>query len=298
MSDITIDLDSIIQQYSNNSYILNRLQLYLNNIPTVLEQDLKKYNERQSRMSELHTEQDKFCQLFLNKHRYYYMPYNNIYYDYDGIHYRVVKEDDIHYHLLSTITDEGKLIQWKHKTKFILIKKIKDRCLFKSIPESKTIQNILFFLTGLFKTKQESKYFLTVLGDCILKKNTDNFQYFITPFMKKIISIIDSITYITTGTSINGNFIVKYHDSHQLGSYRIITTMDTACIDNIKEQLNIVGITGGSVPRIQRIIPKMLFQKRDHLAAFFQIDLFVIHVYTSVLIRLSDSPKALSLSMD
>ena len=35
---------------------------------------------------------------------------------------------------------------------------------------------------------------------------------------------------------------MKYHDSHQLGSYRIITTMDTACIDDIKGQLNIVGI--------------------------------------------------------
>ena len=60
------------------------------------------------------------------KHQYFYMPYNNIYYDYDGKTYKIIKDDDIHHHLLSTITDEGKLMPWKHKTKQNIIKQIKE----------------------------------------------------------------------------------------------------------------------------------------------------------------------------
>mgnify|MGYP000020444832 CR=1 FL=1 len=49
------------------------------------------------------------------------MPFNSLYYEYDGKTYKVVKDDDIHYRLLSTITDEGKLIQWKHNYRNQLI---------------------------------------------------------------------------------------------------------------------------------------------------------------------------------
>ena len=121
-------------------------------------------------MNELTIEQDNFFKVFLSKHQYFYMPYNNIYYEYDGKTYKTIKDDDIHHHLLSTITDEGKLMAWKHKTKQTIIKQIKERSLFKSVPETYTIQNVLGFLQTIFGTRMEAKYFLTVIGDCILKK--------------------------------------------------------------------------------------------------------------------------------
>ena len=63
------------------------------------------------------------------------------------------------------------MVQWKHKTKTHIIKLIKERTLFTSIPETYTIQTVLGFLqTTLFETKDAAKYFLTVLGDNILKK--------------------------------------------------------------------------------------------------------------------------------
>lgn len=252
------DLSSLYEKYKNNPYILNRLQSYLTNLPNMLESENKKYEERILRMNELTMEHDNFHKVFLSKHQYYYMPYNNLYYEYDGKTYKIVKDDDIHHHLLSTITDEGKLITWKHKTKQNIIRTIKERNLFKSLPETYTIQNVLGFLNTIFETKTESKYFLSVIGDCILKKTNNEMQtnaqthinaqtntlmFHVNSNVKKLISFIDSIAYITTGNSIMNNFISKYHDSHELTLYRLIKTNDnTISSEIIKDVLNKIGI--------------------------------------------------------
>lgn len=238
----TLDLFS---KYDNNPYILHRLETYLTNLPTLLENENKKYHERVTRINELTMEQDNFYKVFLSKNQYYYMPYNNIYYEYDGKTYKIIKEDDIHHNLLSTITDEGKLVVWKYKTKQTIIKKIKERNLLKSTPETFTIQTILSFLNTIFETKTESKYFLTLIGDCILKKNTGekNLLYFVSANLKKIIALIDNISYVTTGNSILNNFITKYHESHDLNSYRLIKINDNVIShDFIKDVLNNIGI--------------------------------------------------------
>ena len=157
------NLNQLFTNYKDNPYILQRIQTHLTNLPNMLEQENKRYEERVTRINELTSEQDNFHKVFLSKHQYYYMPYNNIYYEYDGKTYKIVKDDDIHHHLLSTITEEGKLVQWKHKTKQTIIKKIKEQNLFKSVPETYTIQNVLSFLQTIFPSKIEAKYFLTVL---------------------------------------------------------------------------------------------------------------------------------------
>jgi hypothetical protein len=232
-------------KYKDNPYMLQRLETHLFNLPNTLEQENKKYDERVSRFNELTLEQDNFYKVFLSKHQYFYMPYNSIYYEYDGKTYKIIKDDDIHYQLLSTITDEGKLIQWKHKTKQNIIKKIKERSLIKSTPETYTIQNVLGFLQTIFQTKTEAKYFLTIIGDCILKKNNENLLYFVSSNLKKLITLIDPIVYVTTGNSIMNNFITKYHDSHKLNLYRLIKTSDTTnslSIVIVKEVLNNIGI--------------------------------------------------------
>lgn len=203
--------------------MLNRLNSYLNNLESTLDAEHKRHEEKVLRINELMCEQENFYKIFLSKHQYYYMPHNNIFYEYDGLTYKVVKEDHINYHLLSTITDEGKLTVWKHKTKQTLLKKIKERNLFKSIPETHTIQNVLSILSNVFCTKNEAKYFLTVIGDCILKKNnTETNVFFVNQELKKIIMTIDSINYFTTGNTIMNHFVSKYHDSHKLAAYRIM----------------------------------------------------------------------------
>ena len=199
--DPQILISHLFAKYSNHPYMLNRLNSYLNNLESTLEAEHKRHEEKVLRINELMCEQENFYKIFLSKHQYYYMPHNNIFYEYDGQTYKVVKEDHINYHLLSTITDEGKLTVWKHKTKQTLLKKIKERNLFKSIPETYTIQNVLSILSNVFCTKNEAKYFLTVIGDCILKKNNNESNiFFVNQELKKIIMTIDSINYFTRET--------------------------------------------------------------------------------------------------
>ena len=51
--------------------------------------------------------------------------------------------------------------------------------MFKSIPESKTIQNVINFLyPTILNSKEEAKYFLSIIGDNILKKNKNIIHYF------------------------------------------------------------------------------------------------------------------------
>ena len=222
---------------------INRLQTHITNMPALLDAEYKKHEERVARMNELTVEHDNFHKVFLSKHQYYYMPYNNLYYEYDGKTYEIVKDDDIHHRLLSTITDEGKLISWKHKTKMNMIKTIKERSLLKSVPETYTIQTVLGFLNTIFETKSETKYFLTVIGDCILKKNLTNLLFFVNSNTKKLVSFIDSIAYVTTGNTIINNFISKHHETHNLMSYRLIKTNNNVISSEIlKEILNKIGI--------------------------------------------------------
>jgi hypothetical protein len=244
-NDPQILLKNLFAKYSNHPYMLNRLNSHLNNLESILESEHKRHEEKVLRINELMCEQENFYKIFLSKHQYYHMPYNNVFYEYDGQTYKVVKEDHINYHLLSTITDEGKLTVWKHKTKQTLLKKIKERNLFKSIPETYTIQNVLSILSNVFCTKNEAKYFLTVIGDCILKKNNvETNIFFVNQELKKIIMTIDSINYFTTGNTIMNHFVSKYHDSHKLPSYRIMHANNESNVsfDFITEVVSKFGI--------------------------------------------------------
>ena len=113
---------------------------------------------------------------------------NNFFYEYNGKHYFIVKEDDVLHKLLSSISKDRILMQWKHKTKFNIIKQIKERNLFSSIPESDTIQNVLNLLyPSIFTSKNTAKYFLTIIGDNIFKKNT-NLIFLVTTKMRRILN--------------------------------------------------------------------------------------------------------------
>lgn len=240
-------LKNIIQELydkyieENNSYSLSRLEHHINGLKNLIENENKKNNERISKFNELTTEQETFSKLFLTQNNFYYTSYNNKYYEYDGNKYHIIGEDIILHKILTSITNNQILFQWKHKTKLNILKQIKNIPLFHSIPEIQTIQNILSFLTLFFMSEEESIYFLSVLGDCILKKN-NNLLYFIRPNTKNIISAIDYIIYTTLGYSISNNFIVKYHNSHDMNNYRLIKTKTTSSTELVKNTINDIGL--------------------------------------------------------
>jgi hypothetical protein len=232
-------IQDLFKKYEDNEYMLQRIHNHVvNYLPSVLDNELKNHEKRINRNMYLTNEQQIFIQVFLNKNQYYYLPNNNCFYEYNGKNYYIIKDDDIIHKLLSNISKERVLLQWKHKTKFNILKQIKERSLFTTIPETDTIQNVLNILYPyIFTSKNQAKYFLTILGDNILKKN-QSLIFLANSKIKKLLTEIDTVSYFSIGfTNITNNFIVKYHENHSYDNCRLIKVNENSSIDIWKETL-------------------------------------------------------------
>jgi hypothetical protein len=193
--------------------MLNRIHNYIcHQIPNIFENMKNTHHRRQVRMEELTIEQDTFIQSFLNNNQYFYMASTEKFYFYDGIHYQIYNEDDILYNVLSSITRGGQLMSWKQRTRINIMKRIKDNNLLKTIPESETIQYVLDLLyPALFQTKSEAKYFLTIVGDNIFKKNGE-LIHFVHPKSKRFIQELNNFSQAFIGLNLSQTFKYKYHE--------------------------------------------------------------------------------------
>ena len=235
---------SLIEKYKDDNYMFQRIYNHIvTYLPNTLETEYKNHEKRVNRINYLSEEQQIFIQVFLSKNKYYYLPNNNMFYEYDREKYLIIKEDDIIHKLLSTISKDGVLIQWKHKTKSIIIKHIKERSLFSSIPETDTIQNVLNVLyPAFFTSKNSAKYFLTILGDNILKKNLNQI-FLVSQKMKQFLTEIESVA--LASISHNGttnNFMTKYHENHSYENCRLIKINENCSINVWREFLKKIGL--------------------------------------------------------
>ena len=170
-------LEKIYKNYEHRPEIIKKIDEYLSK---QLPHALLLYIERINRKQELEKNSELYIDKFLNnpEKQYFYIQYSNIFIFYNGINYKVINEDDIWHAILSDISTQKELVSWKHKIKNSIIKKIKEKTITQSIPESCTIQHIIQHLTPtLFKTKSEVKYFLTIIGDKILKKQSTKIHF-------------------------------------------------------------------------------------------------------------------------
>lgn len=237
-------VEKLYEKYKDNDYMLQRIYNHVNvYLPNTLENESKNHEKRQNLNTYLSEEQQIFMQVFLSKNNYYYLSSNNFYYEYNGTDYYIVKEDEIIHKLLSTISKDRILLQWKHKTKANIIKQIKERNLFLSIPETDTIQSILNALyPSIFSSKNAAKYFLTIMGDNILKKNSD-LTFMVSPKMRQFLDELDNVGISSIG---NGNitykFVTKYHESHSFNNYRLIKMNENYSNEYWREILKKIGL--------------------------------------------------------
>ena len=112
----------------------------------------------------------------------------------------------------------------KYKIKNKIIKSIQSRDILSSIPESRTIQHVIGLIyPALFRTRDHAKYFLTILGDVLLKKSAP-LIYFIPPASKDFIKDLGGECYGLFGSGSNTfatAFKFKYYD-HQYKDCRIV----------------------------------------------------------------------------
>lgn len=248
MSELHTDcintITELFEKYKDNDYMLQRIKTHIiNYLPNTLFNEFKSHEERVTRYNYLTNEQQLFIQIFLNKNKYFYLPNNNLFYEYNGEKYLIIKEDDIIHTLLSSISKERVLLQWKHKTKSNIIKQIKERNLFSSIPETDTIQNVLNVLyPAFFISKNAAKYFLTIIGDNILKKN-QHLIFLVSQNMKQFLNEIDNVSVSSIGNNNSThNFMTKYHENHTYEHCRLIQINENFSNEVWRELLKKIGL--------------------------------------------------------
>lgn len=226
-------LTFLLDKYKDDKKTLQKInEFMISRLPRLL----STYIEKETRKELLEFEMEKYISAFFTDPRtqFYYIQVSNTFVQYDGKHYQVLNEDIIWHTILSDITAKGVLLDWKYMVKTKILKGIKERPLFSAIPESETIQSVISFLTpGYFNSKEETKYFLTCLGDNILKRIDKTIQL-TTPSAKGFIdSIQRQAQYIFPNSiNINDSFRVTYSYNKECFKQRRLVHI------NIAQELN------------------------------------------------------------
>ena len=216
-------LQTMIEKYSNNEYVFGRLVNHMEHLlPSALENAAELQKQREERRTQLSANRDEFTTRFLEKNRYFYSAQTELFLHYDGLHFVIHSEDDIQHQILSTISSEQCLREWKHKVNKNIIKRIKERSPLNAIPESSTIQFVINTLCpSIFPSRNHAKYFLTILGECMAVKNASTI-YILNPALKDIIREIGNQCYTYLGlANIFSNIKFKYYE-HNYNDCRLL----------------------------------------------------------------------------
>jgi hypothetical protein len=247
IEEIKTELDNIIQAYGEE-YHPKILDYLKRELPERLEQQIK----RTERLKILQKDATQFVNEFTTDSdiKYMYIQKSNQFVKYDGENYSTINESILLHKILSNLSNKRELMQWKYKIKNNIIKNIKETSVFDLIPESNTIQKVLNgFIKMLFNTKLETRYFLTLLGDNILKKN-QNLIHLISPQIKPLITVMEDYTYnyFQGKYHINTTFKYSWHD-HAYINCRCLNIKPIADLQKLKNFIkhNILNIVAVSV---------------------------------------------------
>ena len=228
LEELVTMIKGLYEKYFDDDYARTALLSHIKNtLPTLLQQKCDARIQREERRKTLEETSEEFIREFINSSSYYYNPNIDLFFAYHNNTYKIINEDEIEHEIRTTITDQqnSELSTWKYKIKNQIIKKIKERDLLTSIPESETIQRVLNALTPfVFKNKDSAKYFLTIIGDILLKKNTNT--YFISTKAKHFISELGEESYALFGTSnMMNHFKFKFYE-HKYEECRIVDIVE------------------------------------------------------------------------
>jgi len=241
-------VEKLYEKYENDEYILNKLVQYINcDLSESLINAKNLQITRENRKQQLTEGHNKFVNEFVCQNKYFYCSTTEVFFKYNSENYTIIKEDNIIHDVLSTISArdnynqlknfEERLLPWKFKIKISIIKQIREKSLFTSIPESNTIQNVInLFCEILFANKFAVKHFLTILGDNILKKQTNNI-YIISSTAKTLLRLLENLggNYFGHIPLLN-SFRYKYHD-HEYKDCRLINIKNIKSLEQICDKI-------------------------------------------------------------
>lgn len=167
---------------------------------------------------------DDIVKYFFDNNCYYYNSTTNLYVEYRD-NYKFINENNMLHAILKFISKYQDIYlltsNQKQAIKTKIQKKIKERTIYDTIPESTTLQNMISFLyPNVFTERNIAKYFMITLGDIILKK-TDLF-YFIPIYIKPLITNINKTLSLYFYTINLGNHYKYKYSDHDTNKSRVI----------------------------------------------------------------------------
>tara|TARA_X000000368_G_scaffold417631_1_gene414570 strand:- start:4115 stop:5509 length:1395 start_codon:yes stop_codon:yes gene_type:complete len=213
----------LYKKYENNDFVLEKISDSICNKLPIEAVCWCKEMEKNAKS----TKKISFILKFMTNETQYFSS-NNLYIKYDGKNYSQISEDELLYKILSKISKEKSLLKDKQEIKNLLIEKIRDNPITNGIPESITIQNVMKYLYPiLFNAKAEAKYFLTILGDNILKKKTNIFHI----VNNNAKSFLDHILFCYKDYFNNGDIVSSFYfgklQEDSYNKYRLIDFKDS-----------------------------------------------------------------------
>lgn len=218
-------LRSLLEKYRDNEIVLDRIhRICMEILPQSIDAYVHQQTDREMRLTKMREERDSFINSFLESYPEYYYFQNTTFVSYDGERYMLASEDHIANRIVTSLSNDPRLACRKHKIKSSIIKRIRERGTSHAVPSSQTIQSVLRPLyPSVFETRNETKYFLTILGDVITKKHSDA-VYFVHHRAKEFIDyIISGLTYLKPSSATALSNLFKYRfQNHTFSTSRVI----------------------------------------------------------------------------
>ena len=216
------NLAKILEKYKDNPVIQDKISYFIEN---QLPRYIQSFIDKRERIQTLELKMKEYMSAFNSspETQYFYIHTSNTFVHYIKNSFTPIVEDKVWYRILTDISAKNTmLMDWKYKVKTKLVKHIKEGNIFHCIPESDTIQSVLqFLIPTFFHTKEEAKYFLTILGDNILKKEK-NLIHLIHANAQPFLDHLRKNTHFHFKTTINPilTFQAAFTDTKPFASYR------------------------------------------------------------------------------
>lgn len=235
MDQLVAAVQELWNEYAEDHDALYRLKRHVTEVlPMTMRTEASLLRERRQSIEKADHEKTDFIRRFLTKHQFYFCPRSETFVNYDGKNYLPYLEDNILHTVLSAISSHDTLKPIKHRLKGEIMGSIRARSPLGSLPESETIQSIMKFLhPTFFPSRDAAKYFLTVVGDCIMSKKSD-IVFIGTSALRGLMRRVEDELHMHFGmTGALAPIKLKYHD-HPYDKCRLLPVQNSTVI--IKDQ--------------------------------------------------------------
>jgi hypothetical protein len=207
------------EKYNDNPYILAKLEKHLADLPAVLCTAEERYEQKLERKVVEAQKRDVFMNYFMSMYTHCYIHQTDTYVQFVDGECSVVSEDTIAHLLLKVMNVDQTLALRKYKLKIHILKQIKERPLLAHRPDALVLKHAYRALWPcIFESKNQAKYFLTIIGDMLLGKR--GLFFFIDPSFKPFLQLLNRDLNNIFNKSID-DFKHKYYE-HAYPNCRIV----------------------------------------------------------------------------